>query len=291
MNAFSHSSETSSNLHPYAKLLSEAEAACRLAGSIQSQAYGKPIDYSTKSTPVDLVTEVDRACDEAIRNHLSQAFPEHLLLTEETYVDGTPVDLSNTWVVDPLDGTTNFTHGFPFFAVSIAYVRNGSPEVGVVYDVTRDECFSAIRGQGAWLNGRPIQISATASLSQCLLATGFPYDHRIRPEDNIPFFLAFMSRCHGVRRAGSAALDLCYVACGRLDGFWELRLGPWDVAAGALIVEEAGGKVTTLTGDTVDYSQRKISILGANPATGVLDEMLSVCRDTPTHKSDSVYTG
>lgn len=234
------------------------------------------LQIDTKSNPYDLVTEVDRTCDTLIRSGLQQAFPQDTLLTEETWQDGQDVSMPGTWVVDPVDGTTNFAHGFPHFAVSIAYVWQGDPVLGVVFDPCRDELFTAIRHQGALRNNRPIATSTVAQLNKALLATGFPYDHTIHPRDNFRHFMTFMELSQGVRRPGSAALDLAYVACGRLDGLWEMRLAPWDVAAGALLIQEAGGTITQLLGQPLKLNQRKIDLLAAN-STGLHQDMLAVC--------------
>lgn len=196
---------------------------------------------------IDLVTEADLAGERAILSRIRSAFPDHAVLAEES---GETTHVSPwLWVVDPLDGTTNFAHGFPVFAVSIALLHEGQRVLGVVYDVMRDELFSAQRGHGAFLNGRPIRVSRTPRLAEALLVTGFPYDRQESPFDNTQEFVGLLKRCHGVLRVGSAALDLASVAAGRLDGYWEFRLSPWDLAAGALLVEEAGGQVTTPQGD------------------------------------------
>jgi Archaeal fructose-1,6-bisphosphatase and related enzymes of inositol monophosphatase family len=196
---------------------------------------------------IDLVTEADLAAEQVLISRIREAFPDHQLLSEES---GEILQRSPwLWVVDPLDGTTNFAHGFPVFSVSIALLHEGQRVLGVVYDVMRDELFAARRGEGAFLNGRPIRVSRTSRLEAALLVTGFPYDRQESPFDNTREFVALLKRCHGVLRVGSAALDLAAVAAGRLDGYWEFRLSPWDLAAGALLVEEAGGRVTTPTGD------------------------------------------
>ncbi|MFZ8845559.1 inositol monophosphatase family protein [Thermoflexus sp.] len=196
---------------------------------------------------IDLVTEADLAAERVLISRIREAFPDHHLLSEES--GEILQDSPWLWVVDPLDGTTNFAHGFPVFSVSIALLHEGQRVLGVVYDVMRDELFAARRGEGAFLNGRPIRVSRTSRLEAALLVTGFPYDRQESPFDNTQEFVALLKRCHGVLRVGSAALDLAAVAAGRLDGYWEFRLSPWDLAAGALLVEEAGGRVTTPTGD------------------------------------------
>lgn len=198
---------------------------------------------------VDLVTEFDRRSQEMIHRRLSEAFPDHGFLAEE--------DLSAAgrsafrWIIDPLDGTTNYAHTLPIFSISIALEREGETVLGVVHDPMRSELFRAERGGGAFLNDRPIRVSATADLGRGLLATGFPYDVRESELNNCDHWTNFIFRAQAVRRCGSAALDLAYVACGRFDGFWELKLKPWDVAAGDLLVREAGGRVTDFAGRPV----------------------------------------
>jgi myo-inositol-1(or 4)-monophosphatase len=231
-------------------------------------AYGQVQTVQTKSTSIDLVTQVDIDSDTTIRQILSEACSEtDKLITEESYTEGEPLDMSQAWVVDPLDGTTNYAHGFPHFAVSIAWVESGIPKVGVIYDPFKNELFTAIAGEGAMRNGVPCHVSQVHNLDTALLATGFPYHLRLvhSSENNIDLHTDFLRRVHGVRRAGAAALDLAYVACGRLDGFWELHLAPWDVAAGILIIREAGGQVANFAGRSINLCHRHIQIVGANP--------------------------
>lgn len=203
---------------------------------------------------VDLVTEADRASEKLIVERLSAAFPGHGIFGEEGARRG--LDAEYRWYVDPLDGTTNFAHGFPVFCVSLglehrpagtAADADGELVAGVIYDPLRDDLFTAEKGQGAWLNGVRVRVSRTKTLSEALLATGFPSRKR-HASPNIHFYQEFTLRSHGVRRAGSAALDLAYTACGRLDGFWEFNLNPWDTAAGALLVTEARGQLTRFDG-------------------------------------------
>jgi myo-inositol-1(or 4)-monophosphatase len=199
---------------------------------------------------IDIVTDADRASEELILQAITKRFPQHDILTEET-----PTDVKGSrwlWVVDPLDGTVNFSHGFPVFSISIALMDNGSLVAGMVYDPLRDERFSAVRGRGAFLNGDALRVSATDRLDRTILGTGFPYDKAISDDNNLAEFSHVLLRVQGMRRAGSAALDLAYVSAGRLDGFWEIKLKPWDMAAGMLLVSEAGGRVTDRAGNSTD---------------------------------------
>ncbi len=219
----------------------------RSAGALLRDAYDRPRQIDYKGT-VDLVTQADRAAEEIILTALRREFPHHAILAEESgqIIPLTPSQdgAGLVWLIDPLDGTTNFAHAFPVFAVSIALRDAIGPLVGIVYDPLRDECFSAIREQGATVNGKPIRVSTINQLQRSLLATGFPYDRHTAEDNNTAALGVFLRRAQGIRRAGAAAIDLAYVACGRLDGYWEMRLHPWDVAAGVLLVREAGGRVT-----------------------------------------------
>lgn len=219
---------------------------------------------------VDIVTEMDRASESLITESLAEAFPEDSILAEE----GTETHEGNggRWIIDPLDGTTNYAHGFPFFCVSIAYELGGEVTLGVVYNPMLDELFIAERGQGATLNGNAVRVSTTGALDTSLLATGFPYDIRTSENNNLDHFGEFAVRAQAIRRAGSAALDLCYVACGRFDGFWEMKLKAWDVAAASLIVTEAGGVVTDFSGG--EFSIFGTECLASNGA--VHEEMVSI---------------
>jgi myo-inositol-1(or 4)-monophosphatase len=217
----------------------------RQAGEIVRQGYGKALKVDRKGT-IDLVTDVDLRAEEFLVDSIHTAFPQDSILAEE----GDRIEEGELWwLVDPLDGTTNFAHGLPLFSVSIACMVNGEPQIGVVFDPLREELFHAFSGEGAWLNGNRLSVSNTQELESSLLVTGFPYDIRTNPDNNLDNYTAFALISQGVRRLGSAALDLCYVAAGRLDGYWELRLNPWDWAAGVLLVREAGGTVTTFKGD------------------------------------------
>jgi len=232
--------------HDIAGFLSTAWDAANAAGEIIRAGWLQPktIDYKGA---IDLVTSIDKECERKIVATIQDTFPDHSILAEEeTELEGTRREYR--WIIDPLDGTTNFAHGYPQFCVSIALEHGDQVIAGLVYDPLRRECFRAVIGQGATLNGKPILTSQVNELDQALLATGFPYDRREHADFYLSFFKAFLTRCQGIRRNGSAALDLCYVACGRLDGFWELKLKPWDIAAGALIVAEAGGKLSKFSG-------------------------------------------
>lgn len=220
--------------------LEVAIRAARVARAIHLEYSEKGFLVGHKSTLTDLVTEADRAAESAIREILHRSFPDHVVEGEEEGSDGQG---DFRWWVDPLDGTVNFAHGMPFYAVSIALEVAGQVQVGVVLDSVRDECFTAIRGQGAYLNGRRIQVSQNSNLVPSLVATGFPYDVTTDPE-NLTYFERAIRHGLTVRRPGAAALDLAYVAAGRFDAFWELKLKPWDLAAGWLLIEEAGGKVS-----------------------------------------------
>lgn len=235
------------------------------AGSILREGYGKThsIDYKGE---IDLVTEMDRRSEAHLLEKIRGKFPDHTIHAEESgHISGKD---GACWYIDPLDGTTNYAHHMPYFAVSIAYAEKGVLELAVVYNPMHDECFSAARGQGAYLNGVPIHVSATRDLLSSLLVTGFPYNHA-GSEKNLANFAHFTRLSQGVRRLGSAAVDLCYIASGRLDGYWEVSLQPYDLAGGALIVREAGGKITSLQGDD-DLFQPPYSILAGNPSIHAL---------------------
>ncbi len=237
------------------RFLAEARAAARLAGRIQMDSYGAIIDVRRKGD-INLVTEVDHRCERAVVDHLHAAFPEHRILAEEGYSKESASEYG--WIIDPLDGTTNYAHGYPRFCVAIALEESGRVLLGVVLDPVLDEEFVAVLGGGATRNGRPIGVSTEVDLLRSLLATGFAYDIRENPDNNLDYFEAFMMEAQAVRRDGSAELNLCYTAMGRFDGFWELQLSPWDVAAGGLIVREAGGMVTDFEGRPNEIEGRRI---------------------------------
>lgn len=235
------------------EVLDLAIGLAREAGEIQRDRYESQLEIRTKSAAIDLVTEVDQQCEALIVAGIEAARPEDAILAEE----GGARKKANAdwrWIIDPLDGTVNFAHGFPRFCVSIGVEFRGERHVGVVYDALLDECFHATRGGGAHLGERRLEVSKTGVLAEALVATGFAYDVHRSDADNLKNFSLMLKAARGLRRDGSAALDLCYVAAGRLDAYWEFKLHPWDVAAGILIVEEAGGRVTSSSGSPVPES-------------------------------------
>jgi len=225
--------------------LAVAVDAALAAGRIQRERADRvgTIQYKGERDPV---TEIDLLCEQEVIGRIQKAFPGHAFLAEES--GATKGDADHLWIIDPLDGTTNYAHGFPRFAVSIGVEYRDERCVGIVYDPLLDELFSATRGGGAFLGGRRLEVSTETQLGRALVATGFAYDIHKSPDDNIASFARVLKTVRGLRRDGSAALDLCYVAAGRFDGFWELKLHPWDVAAGIIIVEEAGGRTSDFTG-------------------------------------------
>jgi myo-inositol-1(or 4)-monophosphatase len=228
------------------------------AGAIQRERYETRLDVRTKSASNDLVTEVDRECEALIVDGVQAARPGEAILAEEG--GGRDHDESPwRWIIDPLDGTTNYAHGFPRFCVSIGVELSGQRTVAAVYDPLLDELFYAVRGAGAWLGERRLAVSTTRELGQALVATGFAYDVHQSRDDNLARFAQVLKAARGIRRDGSAALDLCYVAAGRLDAYWEFKLHAWDVAAGCLIVEEAGGRVSNASGGPVPASGEEIA--------------------------------
>ncbi len=255
-------------------MLNFATQTAREAGCILADRLGRAIQISNKGD-IDLVTEADLAAEKLIIERIKSRYPRHAILAEESGASEGAITIEGKsewkWIVDPLDGTTNYAHKYPCFCVSIALERAGRIEIGVVYDPTRDEMFAAERGQGATLNERRIRVSSVEDLNQAMLCTGFPYDVRERPEF-ARHFASFIMKAQAVRRDGSAALDLAYVACGRFDGFWEDGLNPWDVAAGVLLIEEAGGRVSDYSNGPLDiYTPKVIASNGL-----IHDQMLAV---------------
>jgi len=238
-------------------VLNFAIQTARDAGRLLAERFGHSTLQVTSKSELDLVTEADLASERLIIDRIQTYHPRHAILAEESGASS-PVDQEQKsewrWIIDPLDGTTNYAHGYPCFCISIGLEHNGRMEVGVIYDPMRDEIFTAERGEGASLNGRRVRVSSTRNLAGALLCTGFPYDVRERSEF-ARHFTNFIMNAQGVRRDGAAALDLAYVACGRFDGFWEEGLKPWDVAAGALMVEEAGGRVSDYDGEALSVYQ------------------------------------
>jgi myo-inositol-1(or 4)-monophosphatase len=248
--------------------LIDLERLARQAGQILRAGYQKEHQVDYKGV-IDLVTEVDRQSEDYLLGEIRKSFPDHQILAEES---GGTRGGDCQWYIDPLDGTVNYAHHIPIFSVSIAYASNGTMKLAAVYDPMRDEMFTAERGKGAHLNSRPLHVSGAVELQKSLLVTGFPYDAWDSEFDNFGNFVKFAKLTQGVRRLGSAALDLCYVAAGRFDGFWELSLNPWDVAAGGLICEEAEGRVTNVYGEA-DYISPPQSIVATTP--GIHARMLA----------------
>jgi len=241
--------------------LSDIERMAREAGEILRSGFGKKLQVDFKGS-IDLVTEIDHRAEKYLLDAIQGQFPGHHIVAEENGV--LAGDLDHIWYVDPLDGTVNYAHGLPIFSVSLAYYHQGQAVLGVVYNPITEECFTAQRGRGARLNGQILQVADSQDLAHSLLVTGFPYDTWTNPNNNLDHFAALSLQTQGVRRLGSAALDLCYVAAGRFDGYWEMRLKPWDAAAGVLMVTEAGGLVTDMQGGQ-DYLSYPLTILVANP--------------------------
>jgi myo-inositol-1(or 4)-monophosphatase len=242
------------------------------AGRIQLASFGKHGLRIDKKGAIDLVTEADVAVERRFRAFIAERFPDHAILAEELGGPAAGSRPRHCWIFDPIDGTTYFAHGLPIFCASLALEIDGVISVGAIYDPTREELFTAERGGGAYLNGRRLEVTRADTLIDALLCTGFHYDIHGTGEAVLELFGAFVRRARAVRRLGSAALDLCYLAAGRFDGFWEDRLKPWDMAAGALIVEEAGGIVTRFGGEPFDVRQGQL--VAANPA--LLPQLLDV---------------
>ena len=254
--------------------LSEIERLAREAGAILRDGYSKEHQVNYKGV-IDLVTEIDHQSEAFLLGEVRRQFPDHHIFAEESGIIQGSID--HIWYIDPLDGTVNYAHHIPIFCVSIAYASGGSLQLGAVYDPMRDEMFSAERGKGATLNGKPLRVSSVTELQKSLMVTGFPYDAWNTDQDNFDNFVHFAKLTQGVRRLGSAALDLCYVAAGRFDGFWELSLNPWDVAAGGLICIEAGARVTNVQGQE-DFISPPQSIVASS--AGIHERILQELRAT-----------
>lgn len=256
------------------KFLDIAVSSAKKAGSVHKKYFLRESSIDTKSASFDLVTTADLEAEKAIVSAIKRHFPKHNFLTEESRYEDK--DSEYTWIIDPLDGTNNFYCGLPIFCSSIALMKNRELTVGVVYDVMRNELFSAEKGKGAYLNGNKISVNSVGSLQKALLITGFYYDRSRLMVENLEMIKRFFfKRILGLRRFGAAALDLCYVACGRAAGFWEFELSPWDFAAGKLIIEEAGGKLTGRRGEKID-PLKKSYIVASN--TKIHSEILEVLK-------------
>ena len=250
--------------------------AARRAGVFLRSHFGSRPAVTYKGSPTNLVTEMDRGAEAIIVEAIRARFPDHAILAEESgALPGAP---GHRWIVDPLDGTTNYAHGLPIYGVSVALEIDGALAVGVVYDPSREECFVAERARGSTLNDVSIRVSATPRLGESLLGTSYPNDIRGAPRDNLAEHAALMVRCRSVRSIGSAVLGLAAVAAGRLDGYWEQRLGPWDVAAGALLIREAGGTVTSVYGEPLDL--RAPTIAASNGA--IQSEIIAALKEVTT---------
>lgn len=257
-----------------AHILETGAAASLEAGGLLRRGFGKPLEVRYKGD-IDLVTEADLASERTIKTIIEQSGSHAAILAEESGVGWGKTPEGPAWIIDPLDGTTNFAHGYPWFGVSIGYAHGDEILVGVVYCPMQDELFCACRECGAWLNGGPIRTSETQTLAKSLVATGFPYDVQVAPGKVLDALEAVLTKAQGVRRAGAAALDLAHVACGRLDGFWEIKLKPWDTAAGKLLVEEAGGRVSDFQG--APFSPFLTEIVATN--TFIHEELVTLLKD------------
>jgi myo-inositol-1(or 4)-monophosphatase len=263
------------NLQVFLDIATEAALA---AGVILQDYLGKVEDAVTeKGRPGDLVTAADQTAEKAILAVINRHFPEHPILAEESGKVGNQTS-QYLWVIDPLDGTTNYTHQYPCFCTSIGLLVEGEPKVGVIYDPLRGELFQAAAGLGATRNRRPIRVSSTTQLSKSLLTTGFAYDRRETSDTNYPEFCHFTHLTQGVRRGGSAALDLAYISCGRVDGYWERGLAPWDMVAGIILVREAGGKVTAYNGSDLEIDSGRILATNSYLHQVISEELMQVNR-------------
>lgn len=256
------------------KIREVAISASREAGEYAREHIAKIKEVAHKGAHTNLVTDVDKTCEKVIVDKVRKSFPSHSILAEEGGEE--KKGGSFTWIIDPLDGTTNYTHGLPIYCVSIAVAESDSVKLGAIYDPSRDELFTAEEGKGAFLNGKRIQASRADKIMDSLIVTGFAYNIKGKIA-NMEYFKIMLEKAQAVRRLGSAALDLSYVACGRFDGFWELGLSPWDMAAGQLIVKEAGGTVTMLNGDEFDMSKKEV--LATNGK--IHKEMITLLKNSP----------
>jgi len=253
-------------------MLKTATNAATEAGKFLRESKGKSLTIEHKSSSIDPVTQIDKEAEAIIVDIIKNNYPDHAILAEEGGTNNSGSEYR--WIIDPLDGTVNFTHGLPIYCVSIGVEHNGKMVAGVVYDPNADELYTAERGKGAFLNNKPISVSETDSLIQSILITGFPYDIHDNPDNTVERFVDFLMEAQAIRRLGSAAIDLCYIAAGRGDGFWEAFIQPWDIAAGILLIEEAGGKVTDFTGNPINANSPRV--LATNGK--IHDEMLAILK-------------
>jgi myo-inositol-1(or 4)-monophosphatase len=262
---------------PYLQFLDIATEAALAGGAVLMSFWGKLEKIQEKGRSGDLVTEADKAAEEAILTVLQRHFPDHAILAEESGSGGQQ-DSPYRWAIDPLDGTTNYAHQYPVFAVSIGLLVEGIPTLGVVYDPYHQDLYRAAQGLGATCNRSPMQVSSTQELSKSLLVTGFAYDRRETPDNNYAEFCRLTHVTQGVRRGGSAAMDLAQVARGRLDGYWERGLSPWDITAGIVLVQESGGKVTAYDGQATDVYSGRLLATNGHLHTALSDVL---CRTSP----------
>jgi myo-inositol-1(or 4)-monophosphatase len=260
---------------PLEGFLEIATEAALSAGAVLQSYWGNLNSVQEKGRPGDLVTEADAAAEAAVLSILRRHFPEHQILAEESGYQGNTVSRF-LWAIDPLDGTTNYAHQYPFCATSIALLIDGVPQVGVIFDPFHQELFRAAKGLGATCNRKPISVSQTKTLAQSLLVTGFAYDRRETPDNNYAEFCHFTHLTQGVRRGGAASIDLAYVACGRLDGYWERGLSPWDIAAGIVLVQESGGQVSAYDRTPIDLSSGRILATNTHLHEALSAELLNV---------------
>jgi myo-inositol-1(or 4)-monophosphatase len=263
--------------------LNDLKALAYGAGEILRAGFQQPKHLQLKRE-IDVVTETDLNAEKYLIGEINTRFPDHHIIAEESGEN--TGDLKHTWYIDPIDGTSNFAHGLPIFSTSIAYAQDGEVILGVVYDPIKDEMFSAEKGKGAFLNDQPIHVAEQTELRRSMVATGFPYDRFDSKVNNLTFFSTFALKVRSIRRLGSAALDVCYVAAGRYNGFWEFKIETWDIAAGVLILKEAGAKVTKMNGNP-EMLHGRLSILAANP--GLYAEMLKVIQEIIANPENKAY--
>lgn len=268
-------------------MLETAKEIAREAGALLREGQEKGFSLERKSTSIDLVTEYDEMAEALVVERLTKAFPDHGLVAEEGSSRPCRSPQGYRWYIDPLDGTNNFAHNIPQFSVSIALFKDDQPEIGVVYDPMREQLYWGQKDKGAFLNGRRLSVSSAQTVGESILASGFPYDRHHDPVDNMAQMGVFMKKCQGFRRFGSCALDLSFVAAGRFDGFWEFKLSSWDLAAGVLLVQEAGGRVSRIDGAELGYLTERNHIVVSNGH--IHQEMLEIL--APTLTDEHLKTG